>query len=57
MAKTYIRWCDLCGLDFKALSPFAKMCPQCKSVKFKKPGYEHRPVNTQSRRLVLQPAK
>lgn len=35
--KTYYRFCDLCGLDFKAHSPFAKMCPECKKVRFKKP--------------------
>jgi len=38
MAKVHIRWCDLCGSDFKSLSPFAKCCPKCKKSRFRKPG-------------------
>lgn len=44
MIRQYIRWCELCGVDFKARSPFAQSCPKCKLVRFKKPGPEPKKI-------------
>ena len=51
MQKVYIRFCDLCGIDFRALSPFAKACPKCKEVRFKKPG----PMDVKTREDIIVP--
>lgn len=40
VARQYDCSCDLCGNPWKSKSPFAKICPSCKVVRFKKPGAE-----------------